>query len=43
MKKVLAKPEYAKLKLVTTVYGDDQSDKSYREALGLFKPTRTSR
>ena len=26
MKKVLAKPEYAKLKLVITVYGDDQSD-----------------
>ena len=37
MKKVLAKPEYAKLKLVNTVYGDDQSDKSYREALGLLR------
>jgi rhamnose transport system substrate-binding protein len=37
MKKVLAKPEYAKLKLVATVYGDDQSDKSYREALGLLR------
>ena len=37
MKKVLAKPEYAGLKLVNVVYGDDQTDKSYREALGLFK------
>ena len=37
MKKVLAKPEYSKLKLVATVYGDDQSDKSYREALGLLR------
>jgi rhamnose transport system substrate-binding protein len=37
MKKVLAKPEYAKLKLVNVVYGDDQSDKSYREALGLLR------
>jgi rhamnose transport system substrate-binding protein len=37
MKKVLAQPEYAKLKLVTVVYGDDQSDKSYREALGLLR------
>jgi rhamnose transport system substrate-binding protein len=37
MKKVLAQPEYAKLKLVNVVYGDDQSDKSYREALGLLR------
>lgn len=37
MKKVLAKPEYSGLKLVNVVYGDDQTDKSYREALGLFK------
>ena len=37
MKKVLAKPEYSGLKLVTVVYGDDQTDKSYREAQGLFK------
>jgi rhamnose transport system substrate-binding protein len=37
MKKVLATPEYAKLKLVNVVYGDDQSDKSYREALGLLR------
>ncbi|TFW29286.1 rhamnose ABC transporter substrate-binding protein [Duganella callida] len=37
MKKVLEKPEYAKLKLVATAYGDDQSDKSYREAVGLLR------
>jgi len=37
MKKVLQKPEYSKLKLVATVYGDDQSDKSYREAIGLLR------
>jgi rhamnose transport system substrate-binding protein len=37
MKKDLEKPEYAKLKLVATVYGDDQSDKSYREAIGLLR------
>jgi len=37
VKKVLAKPEYAGLKLVSVVYGDDQTDKSYREAQGLFK------
>jgi rhamnose transport system substrate-binding protein len=37
MKAVLQKPEYAKLKLVGVVYGDDQSDKSYREALGLLR------
>jgi rhamnose transport system substrate-binding protein len=37
MKKALAKPEFAKLKLVATVYGDDQSDKSYREAIGLLR------
>jgi rhamnose transport system substrate-binding protein len=37
MKELLAKPEYAKLKLVATVYGDDQSDKSYREAVGLLR------
>lgn len=28
---------YKDLKLVATVYGDDQSDKSYREALALFQ------
>lgn len=37
LKKALAKPEFAKLKLVATVYGDDQSDKSYREAVGLLR------
>jgi rhamnose transport system substrate-binding protein len=37
MKKVLEKPDYANVKLVATVYGDDQSDKSYREAIGLMR------
>lgn len=37
MKKVLAQPAHSGLKLVSVVYGDDQTDKSYREALGLFK------
>lgn len=37
MKKALTKPEFAKMKLVATVYGDDQSDKSYREAIGLLR------
>ncbi|MDR3515925.1 MAG: rhamnose ABC transporter substrate-binding protein [Azospirillaceae bacterium] len=37
MKKVLATPEFSGLKLVDVVYGDDQSDKSYREAVGLFR------
>jgi rhamnose transport system substrate-binding protein len=37
MKKVLQQPQYAKVKLVATVYGDDQSDKSYREAIGLLR------
>ena len=37
MKKEWAKPEYAKMKLVATVYGDDQADKSYRETQGLLK------
>ena len=37
MKKVLAEPKYAGLKLVDVAYGDDQSDKSYREAVGLFR------
>ncbi|MBC3917205.1 rhamnose ABC transporter substrate-binding protein [Undibacterium sp. CY18W] len=37
MKKDLEKPEFAGLKLVATVYGDDQSDKSYREAIGLLR------
>jgi len=37
MKKELEKPDYKDMKLVATVYGDDLSDKSYREAMGLFK------
>jgi rhamnose transport system substrate-binding protein len=37
MKDVLKQPEFAGLKLVDVVYGDDQSDKSYREAVGLFR------
>lgn len=37
MNEELKKPEYAKLKLVATVYGDDDDTKSYNEALGLFK------
>lgn len=37
MKKVLEQPQYSKIKLVATVYGDDQSDKSYREAIGLLR------
>lgn len=37
MKEELKKPEYKDMKLVATVYGDDLSDKSYREALGLFE------
>ncbi|WP_313171135.1 rhamnose ABC transporter substrate-binding protein [Massilia oculi] len=37
MKKTLEQPQYAGLKLVATVYGDDQSDKSYREAIGLLR------
>ena len=37
MKKELAKPAYAKMTLVATVYGDDQADKSYREMQGLLK------
>ncbi|MFN2198210.1 MAG: rhamnose ABC transporter substrate-binding protein [Anaerolineales bacterium] len=36
MEEELKKPEYANLELVTTVYGDDQDEKSYNEALGLF-------
>jgi rhamnose transport system substrate-binding protein len=37
MKSQLAQPEFSKLKLVATAYGDDQSDKSYREAIGLLR------
>jgi rhamnose transport system substrate-binding protein len=35
MKKVL--PKYPSVNLVTVAYGDDLSDKSYREAVGLLK------
>ena len=37
MKKEWAKPEYAKMKRVATVYGDDVADKSYRETQGMIK------
>lgn len=37
MKEELEKPEYDNMPLVTTVYGDDVREKSYNEALGLFK------
>ena len=37
MKKEWAKGDYAKMKLVSTVYGDDVADKSYREMQGLIK------
>jgi len=37
MQEELKKPEYAKLELVATVYGDDDDTKSYSEAQGLFK------
>jgi len=30
------KPEFADMEIVEVVYGDDASDKSYREAVGLF-------
>ncbi|HEV2782831.1 MAG TPA: rhamnose ABC transporter substrate-binding protein [Actinophytocola sp.] len=36
MKQELAKPEYTKLKLVDTVYGDDQDQKSFTETQGLL-------
>lgn len=36
MKTTLQKPEYSKLQLVDTVYGNDEDTKSYQEAQGLF-------
>ena len=36
MKKELEKPEYAAIELVTVVYGDDLTDKSYQEMQGLI-------
>ena len=35
MKEALGASKYAKLKLVDVVYGDDQSEKSYNQALAL--------
>ena len=35
LKEALKDPKYANLKLVDTVYGNDESEKSYDEALGL--------
>lgn len=37
MKKELEKPEYAKLKLVATVYGDDNAQKSQQEVQALMQ------
>lgn len=37
MKSALQRPEFAGLALVDVAYGDDQSDKSYREAIGLLR------
>jgi rhamnose transport system substrate-binding protein len=36
MEEILQEPEYAGLELVDTVYGDDEDEKSYQEALGLM-------
>lgn len=36
MRTELEEPDYDDMELVSVVYGDDLSDKSYREALGLF-------
>ena len=37
MKEELKDPKYAKMKLVSTVYGNDQSEKNYQEVTGLLK------
>jgi len=37
MEEELAKPDYANLELVDTVYGDDEDTKSYNEAQALFE------
>jgi rhamnose transport system substrate-binding protein len=37
MEAELAKPEYADIELVATVYGDDEDEKSYNEAVGLMR------
>jgi len=36
MQQELEEPEYSDMELVDIVYGDDLSDQSYREAMGLF-------
>ncbi len=37
MEEELQKPEYSGLELVATVYGDDEDEKSYNEAMGLMQ------
>jgi rhamnose transport system substrate-binding protein len=37
MEEELEKPEYAGLELVAVVYGDDEDEKSYNEAIGLMQ------
>lgn len=37
METELEKPEYANIELVTVVYGDDEDEKSYNEAVGLMR------
>ncbi|MGQ9622379.1 MAG: rhamnose ABC transporter substrate-binding protein [Candidatus Caldatribacteriaceae bacterium] len=37
MQEELVDPKYAKMRLAAIVYGDDLRDKSYNEAMGLFK------
>ena len=37
MEDELSKPEYKDIELVATVYGDDEDEKSYNEAMGLMK------
>jgi rhamnose transport system substrate-binding protein len=37
MEEELEKPEYSGLELVATVYGDDEDEKSYNEAIGLMQ------
>lgn len=37
MKEEVKKPEYKDMSIVEVVYGDDASDKSYREAVGLMQ------
>ncbi len=37
MEAELEKPEYENIELVATVYGDDEDEKSYNEAIGLMR------